>query len=48
MAAHPPFVTTEQELEILRSQARSFEQALEDLRRRIREVESKTDGSVTT
>jgi hypothetical protein len=45
MAAYAPFMSKEQEVEVLRNQARCFEQALEDLRNRIREVESKADGS---
>jgi hypothetical protein len=48
MAAYPPFTTKDQELEILKNQAKSFEQALEDVRRRIRDVESKTEESAAT
>ncbi|MFC1642020.1 DUF5320 domain-containing protein [Myxococcota bacterium] len=43
-----PVMTKEQELEALKNQAKNFEQALEDLRGRIREVESSTEGSKTT
>jgi hypothetical protein len=46
-AGFAPF-TKEQELEVLRNQAKSFEQALDDLRRRIREVESRAEGTATT
>jgi hypothetical protein len=46
-AGFAPF-TREQELEVLRNQAKSFEQALDDLRRRIREVESRAEGTATT
>ena len=42
-----PF-TKEQQLEMLREQAKSLEQSLDDLRRRIREVESSTEGAATT
>ena len=43
-----PFTTKEQALELLRNQAQSFEQALADLRRRIREVETRAEGAATT
>ena len=42
-----PVMTREQELEALKSQAKYFEQALEDLRGRINEVESAAEGSKT-
>lgn len=47
-AAFLPFSTKEQELELLRNQARSFEQALDDLRKRIRELGEKDEGPATT
>jgi hypothetical protein len=40
-------MTKEQELEALKQQAEYFEQALEDLRGRIREVESSAEESKT-
>jgi predicted nucleic acid-binding Zn-ribbon protein len=43
-----PAMTKEQELEALKNQARHLEQALDDLRNRISEVESSAEGSVTT
>ena len=43
-----PMTTKEQELEALKNQAQYLEQALEDLRGRIREVESSAEGSKTT
>jgi hypothetical protein len=47
-APFAPFLTKEQELDLLRSQAKSFEQALDDLRRRIQEVESGPEGVAAT
>ena len=47
-APFAPFMTKEQELEVLRNQAKAFERALEDLNRRIREVESRAAGAATT
>jgi hypothetical protein len=41
-------MTKEQELDALKQQANYFEQALDDLRNRIREVESSSEGSKTT
>jgi len=43
-----PFTTKEQELDLLRNQAKSFEQALDDLRKRIRELGEKDEGPATT
>lgn len=43
-----PFMTKEQEVEALKNQAMYFEQALEDLRRQIREIELAAEGSKTT
>ena len=47
-APFAPFMTKEQELDVLRNQAKAFEQALEDLRRRILEVESRAEGATAT
>jgi hypothetical protein len=47
-AAFGPLMTKEQELEALKNQAKYFEQALDDLRTRISEVESSAEGSKTT
>lgn len=41
-------MTKAQEMAVLRQQAKALEQALEDLRSRIREVEAKPEGSATT
>jgi hypothetical protein len=46
-AAFGPMMTKEQELESLKSKAKYFEQALDDLRNRISEVESSAEGSKT-
>ncbi len=46
--AFGPAMTKEQELSALKSQAKYFEQALDDLRNRITEVESSAEGSKTT
>jgi len=46
--AHFGPMTKDQELEALKNQAKYFEQALENLRGRIREVESPAEGSKTT
>jgi hypothetical protein len=46
-AASGPLMTKEQELEALKNQAKYFEQALDDLRNQISEVESSADGSKT-
>jgi hypothetical protein len=43
-----PTMAKEQELEALKNQAKYFEQALENLRARIHEVESLAEGSKTT
>jgi hypothetical protein len=45
--AFGPLVTKEQELEALKNQAKYFEQALDDLQNRIKEVESSAEGSKT-
>jgi hypothetical protein len=42
-----PLVTKEQELEALKDQAKYFEQALDDLQNRIKEVASSAEGSKT-
>jgi hypothetical protein len=47
-AAFGPMMTKEQELESLKNQAKYFEQALDDLRNRITEVESSVEDSKTT
>jgi hypothetical protein len=47
-ASFLPIATKEQELELLRNQAKSFEQALDDLRRRIRELGKTAEGQTTT
>jgi hypothetical protein len=46
-AAFGPLMTKEQELEALKNQAKYFEQALDDLQKRISEVESSAEGSKT-
>ncbi len=43
-----PIMTKEQELDALKQQAKYFEQALDDLRNRISEVESSEEGSKRT
>ena len=43
-----PMMSKEQELQALKNQAKYFEQALEDLRGRIHEIESPREGSKTT
>lgn len=48
MPGFGPFVTKEQEIEVLRNQAKSAEQALDDLRKRIHDLETKAEGSETT
>lgn len=47
-ATFGPLMTKEQELDALKHQAKYFEQALDDLRNRISEVESSAEGSKTT
>jgi hypothetical protein len=47
-AASSPPTTREQELDVLKNQARHFEQALDDLRNRISEIESSAENSKTT
>ena len=44
-AAFGPLMTREQELEALKQQAKYFEQTLNDLKKRISEVESSEEGS---
>lgn len=47
-ASFLPLATKEQELALLKNQAKSCEQALEDLRRRILELGEKLEGQATT
>jgi len=47
-APFSPSMAKEQELEALRNQAKYFEQALQEVRGRIREVELPAEGSETT
>jgi len=47
-AASGAMMTKERELEALKQQAKYFEQALDDLRGRIRDVESSSEGSTST
>jgi peptidoglycan hydrolase CwlO-like protein len=44
-AAVGPLMTKEQELEALKNQAKYFEQALDDLQKRISEIESSAESS---
>jgi hypothetical protein len=46
-APFAPAISREQELEALKNQAKYFEQAMEELRGRIRELESSAEGSKT-